>query len=258
MLRGGQGGAVRLKLLLSLLWFSVRPPHDTAYPARGWAALLDLDEPDTNGARRVSAAITWLAEHGYLRIVPNPGAPSTIYLLDERGTGSRYRLPAETIKELKESGEKFGRDEYWVQLPSAFWTNGWIGVLNGTAVAMLLVLLDEAAGAQHATSLWHSPRQAQERFALSQDTRTNGLLELEAYGIIDKRRTPVSRGVFDYRRMRNVYDLHLEQLEVPPGEPRPHKAVDIESTEHMSLEELAKLLSPQVGVAAPSERSEGN
>lgn len=89
-----------------------------------------------------------------------------------------------------------------------------------------------------------APRQAQERFALSQDTRTNGLLELEAYGIVDMRRSPVSPGVFDLRRMRNVYNLHLEQLEVPPGVARPAKVVDVESTESLDWDELAKLAEP--------------
>lgn len=29
--------------------------------------------------------------------------------------------------------------------------------------------------------------------------------------------------MFDYKRVRNVYDLHLEQLLVLPGEERPEK-----------------------------------
>jgi hypothetical protein len=224
-----------------LLWFSVRFPHETDYPARGWASLLDLDEPETNGARRVNAAISWLAKRRYLKIVPNPGAPSTIYLRDERGLGFPYRLPAKVIKDLKDTGERISRDEYWVQLPASFWTNGWAGVLSGAAVAMLLVMLDEAGSGQ-ATGLWHSPRMARERFALSQDTRTDGLLELEACKIIDMRRSPVSPGVFDYRRLRNVYDLHLEQLEVPPGTPRPRKPVAPERPDRLDVNQLEKLL----------------
>lgn len=242
ILRGGQGGAVRLKVLLSLLWFSVRFPHETNYPSRGWASLLDLDEPETNGARRVNAAISWLANHRYLRITPNPGAPSTIYLRDERGLGIPYRLPAKVIKDLKETNERISRDEYWVQLPASFWTNGWIGILSGAAVAMLLVMLDEAAGSGQTTGLWHSPRMARERFGLSQDTRTDGLLELEACGILDMRRSPVSPGVFDYRRLRNVYDLHLEQLEVSPGTPRPRKLLAPERPDHLDIIQLEKLL----------------
>jgi hypothetical protein len=93
---------------------------------------------------------------------------------------------------------------------------------------MLLVLLDDAKARKDSDGIWHSPSRAWDRFALSQDTRTDGLLELEAYNIVDKRRTPISPGVFDYRRMRNVYDLHVEQLTVIPGEFRPKKRVDVE------------------------------
>jgi hypothetical protein len=221
MLRGGQGGSVRLKLMLSLLWFSGTARHETAYPARGWAALLDLDQPETNGARRVTAAIAWLSKNQFIRVLPNPGAPATIFLLDERATGATYQHPAVALKSKQETGDKASRDDYWVTLPASFWTNGWIAVLRAPAVAMLLVLLDEAKMTQRLDRLWHSPSQAMARFGLSQDTRTDGLLELEAYGIIGKRRVSISPGVFDYRRMRNVYDLHLDQLDVAPRTPRP-------------------------------------
>lgn len=244
ILRGGQGGSVRLKLLLSLLWVSVRFPHETQYPARGWAALLDLPEPETNGARRINAAVTWLADRKFVRVTSRPGVPSTIYLMDERGTDSPYRLPAEVVKGKKLTHEEISRDEYWISLPPEFWLNGWIAVLSGSAVAMLLVLLDEAgkAGKGSIRGLWHSPRLAQDRFALSQDTRTNGLLELEAYGIVDKRRSSISPGVFDFKRVRNVYDLHLEQLTVAPGAPRPRAVLVPERLDGLVMEELERIL----------------
>jgi hypothetical protein len=240
MLRGGQGGTVRLKLLLSLLWFSVRYPHETEYPARGWAALLDLDQPETNGARRVTAAFSWLASNDYIRVVPNPGAPATVFLKDERGNGMPYQLPVVALKAKEEAGGEMTRDDYWVSLPASFWTNGWMAVLRAPAVAMLLVMLDEAGYARRLEGLWHSPSQAQERFGLSQDSRTDGLLELEAYGIVERRRSSISPGVFDFRRMRNVYDLHLEQLSVPPRTPRPAKPAVSREVEAL----IAEILEP--------------
>ena len=253
MLRGGQGGGVRLKLLLSLLWFSVRAPHETEYPARGWAALLDLGDPETNGARRINAAITWLAKNDFIRTEPHRGAPTTVYLKDERGNGQPYTLPAHVHNAKKEAGEEITRDEYWVQLPASFWIKGWIAVLSAPAVAMLLVMLDEAAGSGRTERLWHSPSQAAERFALSPDTRTDGLLELEAYGVLDKKRTSISPGVFDFKRLRNVYDLHLEQLTVAPGDARP-------SSTNLSLVDLVPEGSPTgataAGTAVPKETKE--
>lgn len=228
MLRGGQGGEVRLKLLLSLLWFSRKPPHDTEYPARGWAGLLDLPQPDTNGARRINAAVTWLAERGFVRAVSHRGRPTTVYLNDERGDGKEYTPPFKVIKALKEAGTTISRDNYYIGLPHGFWTKGWISVLRAPAVAMLLVMIDESMYKRSPKKLWHSPRQAWERFALSQDTRSNGLIELEHYGIVSSRRTPIAPGVFDFKRMRNVYDLHMETLTVDPGSERPERPLNPE------------------------------
>jgi hypothetical protein len=228
LLRGGQGGAVRLKLLLAMLWFAVRPPHETSYPARGWAGLLGLDEYETNGARRITAAIEWLEDHTLVRVVRKPGVPSEVFLLDERGTGKPYELPYAALEAKREAGEQASRDDYYVTLPSDFFTRGWVSILSAPAVAMLLVMVLEARYSRRVRGLWHSPAQADSRFGLSQDTRTAGLQELELYGIVDRRTGPVSPGVFDMKRRRNVYDLHLEQLLVDPGQARPDQEVGVD------------------------------
>jgi hypothetical protein len=228
MLRGGQGGAVRLKLLLAMLWFAVRPPHETSYPARGWAGLLGLAEYESNGARRITAAIDWLEANSLLHVVRRPGVPSQVFLRDERGTGAEYELPFAALQAKREQGETEDRDDYYVTLPSEFFTRGWIAVLSAPAVAMLLVMVLEARYSGRTRGLWHSPAQAKQRFGLSQDTRSAGLQELELYGIVDRRTGPVSPGVFDMKRRRNIYDLHLEQLRVHPGEPRPADEVGLE------------------------------
>src|SRR5688500_8111034 len=66
LMRGGRGGEVRLKLLLSLLWVGAKPPHDVTFPSRAWAHLIGLADPDTNGARRIREAIDWLTHHRFL------------------------------------------------------------------------------------------------------------------------------------------------------------------------------------------------
>jgi hypothetical protein len=131
--------------LLSMLWFAANPPHETSYPARGWAGLSGLPEYETNGARRVSAAIAWLAKHNFLRLVRHPGQPTEVFLLDERGQGANYALPGSALAEAEAAGNRTTRDDYWVELPAAFWTKGWIAVLSAVGVATFLVLLDEAA-----------------------------------------------------------------------------------------------------------------
>lgn len=228
MLRGGQGGAVRLKLLLAMLWFSVRAPHETSYPARGWAGLLGLNEYETNGARRVTAAIDWLESKRLVRVDRKPGVPSKVFLLDERATGEPYELPFAALEGKREAGEPETRDDYYVTLPPDFFTRGWIAVLTGPGVAMLLVMVLEARCNNRTKGLWHSPSQATRRFGLSQDTRTAGLQELERYGIVDRRTGPVAPGVFDMKRRRNIYDLHVEQLRAIPGQPRPAEELDVD------------------------------
>lgn len=225
LLRGGQGGAVRIKLYLSLIWFSVTPPHATAYPARSWAALLGLPQHETNGARRISAALDWLDDAGLVVVEPRPGAPSRVVLRDERGNDELYEHPHDTWLAASVS-DTVTRDDYYVKLPHEFWTKGWLSVLSGPAVAMLLIMTLEARYSGRLTGLWHSPTQFKRRFDLSPDTRKVGLAELTTYGILDKRTQPVSPGVFDKKRRRNIYDLHLEQLTVFPGESRPSTGID--------------------------------
>ncbi len=228
LLRGGQGGAVRLKLLLGMLWFSVGAPHETSYPARGWAGLLGLDQYETNGARRITAAIDWLEAKDLVRVDRRPGEPSRVFLLDERATGDPYELPFFALEAKREAGEPESRDDLYITLPPEFFTRGWIAVLSAPGVAMLLVMVLEARYSNRVRGLWHSPAQAGKRFGLSQDTRSAGLQELELYGIVGRRTQPVAPGVFDMKRRRNIYDLHIEQLHVDPGQPRPAKEVALE------------------------------
>lgn len=39
LLRGGRGGAVRLKLYMAMLWMAAKEPHDVTFPDRAWAEL---------------------------------------------------------------------------------------------------------------------------------------------------------------------------------------------------------------------------
>jgi hypothetical protein len=81
-----------------------------------------------------------------------------------------------------------------------------------------LVLLDEAAYKRKPTNLWIAPSQAKARFGLSADTRTAGLQELRRYGLVTVARRSITPGVFDFKRLRNVYTLRPEQLSAGPGQ----------------------------------------
>jgi hypothetical protein len=218
LLRGGQGGVVRLKLLLSMLWIAGKPPYDTSFPARAWAALLDLDQPETNGARRVAAALVTLEQRGLIRSERKRGVPTTVFLLDERGTREPYRRPGEVANEMRERREQLGQGDRYVQLPYSFWAKGWIGVLDGSAIAMLLALLAQAERTHKIGDLWFSESVGRGRLDLSSDLRSAGLRQLEDYHLLLSRKQSISRSSFDAKRLRKTYTLRLAQLVAGPGE----------------------------------------
>jgi hypothetical protein len=204
MLRGGQGGEVRLKLYLTISLLAVSPPYDIedAIPARVWAEMLDLTDPNRNGARRINDAFEWLDREKFLISRRRRGTPGSIQLLSQSGSGELYTRPA-------------GPKRY-VRLPLGIWQAGWIVRLSGAALAILIIILDLQGGR---TQAWVSPRVARERYDLSPDTWAKGVRELERCNIAVVSKRPQG-DVFDYRRLRNVYSVN-EELIVGTGRPRP-------------------------------------
>lgn len=97
-----------------------------------------------------------------------------------------------------------------MKVPLGFWRGGWIAVLSGAAVALLIILLDlQGTKAEHQ---WISPSQARLFFDLSADTWTKGHRELTAWGLLSVRKIQQS-AVFDFRRLRNGYWVYEERLE---------------------------------------------
>jgi hypothetical protein len=225
-LRGGRGGEVRIKLYLTLLWFGGgNQPYDVTFPARAMAELLDLEDPAGRGARRITGAIRWLEAHRLLLVERVRGEPSRLTLLDESGQGRAYRPPGEVCRELSDTGAAEGwedTEEAWYfnryeQLPPEFWGNGWIATLSASGVAILLVLMVLDTENNGKQGFWISPKRAKQRFALSEDTWTRGIKELERYGLIVVRPKQVSED-FGWKRRRNTFGLdrsRLKNLPVP-------------------------------------------
>jgi hypothetical protein len=214
----GRGGEVRLKLLLSTLWVAGGAPYDVSYPARAWATLLDLRDPEGAGARRISQALQWLDERNFVDLEARVGRPPRVTLLRETGTGEPYEPPGiinnRLTQQLKNASG--GREEErlralrdserYIQLAPSLWTAGWVQTLSAPGLSMLLVLMSESAG-QSDRKLWLTPDIAQRRYGLSAATRSAGLRELVALRAVRVKRQTISRDVFDYRRMRNVYKI---------------------------------------------------
>ncbi len=222
LLRGGRGGEVRLKLMLSLLWAAGGGDarHKTnAYPARAWAALLDLPDPEGNGQRRIRDAIDWLEQREFIKTERQPGKPMVIQLLRDDGSARAYTDPADAHK--KASGDKAKHRELHLTLPDSFWTDGWIVMLSARAIAMLLVLGQVTFTEKEWE--WVSPRIARSRYGISEDTWSRGVAELKARKIIEIRRRPVALDDFDFRRLRNEYRITRDDSwrVVLPAPPKP-------------------------------------
>lgn len=219
MLRGGRGGAVRLKLELSFLWFAAKEPYKLTYPARAWATLLDLPDSSGNGARRVNDAVLWLEQQGFVTVAGQPGQPNEITMLNEAADRTPYELPGQAYNRLRSTPTAAEAHRYF-QLPNSLWTSGWLQVLSGSALAMLLALYTELGRRDPLTTdLWFSPSQADMRFALSEDTRSKGLRELRSTGLVSASRRSISPDTFDFRRLRNVYQLNTFSLDQPASVP---------------------------------------
>jgi hypothetical protein len=188
LLRGGRGGEVRLKLYLSMTLLAAHDPHDIrGMPSRFWAEALGLPDPAGTGARRISKALAWLAEHRYISVMGERGAPVTATLLSVTNPGQPYARPR-------------GR---YIVLPVEFWANEWAVELAGAEVALLLVLLEVLGG--KTTPQW-LPGTRKREYGLSDDTWTRASKGLVGLGLLETARIPQGEG-FNFRRMRTTYWL---------------------------------------------------
>lgn len=221
LIRGGRSGgqsAVRLKLYLSILWMSAGakradvPPHSTVYPAVFWAELLNLDQPETKGKRRISEALAWLDDHEFVKLTHRPGAPPIVTVLREDGSGRAYRLPTAKNEEGVAEGA-------FVSLPATFWENHWIAALSATGISLLLILNDWRDRQPHETGeeppIWLSPKM-KERYHLSEDSWRKGKAELLNFELVSVSRELVRRQPMDEPRWRDEYKLNPKAFERSP------------------------------------------
>jgi hypothetical protein len=200
MLQGGRGGEVRLKLYLCLNLLACSPPYDIrTVPARSWAETLALPDPEQHGARRVSDALRWLGDSKMINLQRRQGAAPTVTLLDPVGNGAKYRPTSP-----------------YVRLPLGFWSQQWITILPGSAVALLIILLDLQGGRKNQDDPpWLATGQ-RKRYGLSDDTWTRASKELAAQSLLTIGRVSQGRD-FDWRRMRNTYWIDTARLDESPG-----------------------------------------
>lgn len=230
LLRHGGGlDAVRLKLFLAIVWVAPRVErYRLGYSPRAWAGLLDLADVDDTGRRRVREAIAFLDKTGLVSVKPRAGRGPEITLRREDGSTKRY-TPA-------------WKEGNYFALPRAFFTQGWLSVLSGPAISVLLVLLEAASGraasrrrraaeeepgenaspkkskGKKAGPVWISASERKRRYDLSEDTWQAGINELKAHELISTM-TLLYYGDegFDDFGKRVTITVHLDRLTTAPA-----------------------------------------
>lgn len=94
-----------------------------------------------------------------------------------------------------------------------------MSVITGAGLAFLLILLDQYGPGKvpsPAPAVWISPKNLEDRYAISDDTRAKGMRDLLSLGLITVRRQPVNPDDFDLERVRNTYTLDLDALTPHP------------------------------------------
>lgn len=208
---GGRSGVVALKLYLALLWRCSAPPFSTDKPARAWATMLDLEDPEDKGVRRIKAAMRTLADHNLIDLAGQAGYPNIVTLRDESGSGAPYGLPSSAYSYAKANSatnEELAAQTYF-KVPQRLWTEGYLQTLKGPGLVMLLILLAEQGG--EGVKIWFSTEEFPKRYNISHKTRAAGTKELVGMGLLTLERESLSAdtqaSVFDARRKRNVYRL---------------------------------------------------
>lgn len=252
--RGGRSGFISIKVLLSLLWKTSRPPFETIMTAPALAELLDLPDPRGKGARRVRDALQALAEANLVRLVPRPGTSPLIQLMNETGNDEEYALPSTSYnlsQRMRSSKDPVTDPNLYFQLPAELWTEGFLQTLKGPGLVMLLILLSEQA---YKRPVWFSGGEFTDRYRVSPSTRTKGTQELVDLGLLTRLSVPLPAGwggsTFEQQRRRYLYRLTGVLDRLSGSEDFPTRPISSSPTRTAAVSSQEAL----VGAKKPSQR----
>lgn len=167
-------GEAALKVYLSLVMLTRRPPHDlfATLTDNFWAEMLgyeelnDADPIPGAGTRRIKRAMSALQRSG-----PDE---TTRWISRAREPGKGYKF---VVTHLPETGAPY------ITIPLEFWLNGWINVLSARALFVYLILRLLLKGGTDDTVGTHVSVNDRKKHAIKDDTWQRGLQELEALGL---------------------------------------------------------------------------
>ena len=193
---GGRGGALRITLLMTLIWVNASPPYSTSRVAAFWAELLGRDDPRGEGARAVRDALHELADREFIEL-RSSGSKTMITLRNEstptsdEGTPIPYEPPY--------------RKEAYLPVPRSFWAEGLAGELSGAGVSMYLCAL--ALTRNDDPEFFISANHFDDRYGISRSSRKRGLAELAEHGVLTIRLEEEIDAATFRKVRRNVYRL---------------------------------------------------
>jgi hypothetical protein len=163
--RAFRAGDVRLKLYLILAMIATRSPYkiDDSPPASYLASMLNLEDPEKSGARRVTDAVAWLHREGFIERTSRPGKTPSIRVLRPGSTNAAV-----------------GR---YVSVPLDIWEEGWLLYLSGRALTLYLVLREATGGRPGRAAMLPGDRKRQ--YDLSDETWARAAAELEEAGLLE-------------------------------------------------------------------------
>jgi hypothetical protein len=199
----GRGGLVRLRMYLCMTLMAATDPWDlgrTKISLRrwysDWSVRVGLDGPTAH--RRIAYNLGWLRSHQFIEVEPRRGYSPVIKLLDINGTDQPYRNPRPT--------------KQYVQLPTGFFTNGWLVQLSPVAVGMVMILLNQKQASEPVRWPVSIPGYDRDRYGLSENSLYLGARQLTQKDLLTVERDRIDEEEYQEVRVRNLYTLHEERF----------------------------------------------
>lgn len=205
---GGKGAALRVSLLLSVIWLCAREPYTTSRVAAYWAELLGREDPREEGARAIRDCLHELRDRQFIRLKADGSRVVIAPTMEDRSTVGGV-LPAPYVP-------PYGQGQSYLTVPRAFWTEDLAGTLSGAGLAMYLVAL--AMTRHDSPEFYLVGSLFDQRFGISRSSRKRGLSELVNRGVLSVRVEETIELATFRKLRRNIYEVAPAYLQLPPRE----------------------------------------